>query len=603
MTKTEDICSLHSPRKEVTSCIQLLQFVRAQVKLVSSKKESLESLINHESIRTKRGIFNGLGTAWKWLTGSLDADDANYYDHVIQQTEKTDKNVQLLLKDQIQVIKSTISNFNDSMKTLKFNELILNENINQLNRFGSAITNKTVELEKSNIVNNHLSLLTYLINEINQQYDVLIDAVLFAKINILHPAVITPIQMISTLRNNTKLLTEGKSFPFPLDDANIIKLIEISKLSVYYNNYRMVFVIQIPLTNNEIFSLYNLIPLPVLHKINHTYIYIQPEFQYLALAENKAHFAQLNTLDNCKQIMKNEYICSNQEIYSTMDAPRCEISLITSFNQNLPNSCNTRIIKGSVKIWHPLKHNNQWIYVLSDPTILTILCPNISLKDEVIQNIGILQLNQGCKAYSQHIQLIATSQISSEYENIMPSIPIIEDDCCTEKRLNSTLESYLLQPVHFSNIRLDELKVTSHKLDSINAKIDENLNQPHHYKYASWFSIISSVLITIIGILLTYKFLKCIGFIALMRRICKNNAKDDNEGCLVRIYNQCHSRNNTSTIRMQEIEDSSDVCEVEASAPPTYKDHGYSKAITRSMVRERERRNVHSPSRPLFDDN
>lgn len=69
-------------------------------------------------------------------------------------------------------------------------------------------------------------------NEISQQYDVLIDAVLFAKVNIVHPAVITPAQLVSTLRNNTKLLTEGKSFPFPLNDQNIVKLVEISKLSV-----------------------------------------------------------------------------------------------------------------------------------------------------------------------------------------------------------------------------------------------------------------------------------------------------------------------------------------------------------------------------------
>lgn len=142
------------------------------------------------------------------------------------------------------------------------------------------------------------------------------------------------------------------------------------------------------------------------HKINNTYVYIQPEFQYLALSENKAHFVQLNSLQNCKKITKNEQICSNQEIYSTMDNQRCEVALVTSYNWKIPASCNTQIIKGTIKIWHSLNSNNQWIYVLSEPTILTILCPNIPLKDELIQNIGILELDQGCKAYSQNSQYL-----------------------------------------------------------------------------------------------------------------------------------------------------------------------------------------------------
>lgn len=84
-------------------------------------------------------------------------------------------------------------------------------------------------------------LLTYVVNELSEQYDVPIDAVLFSKRNILHPFVISPKDFINNLRGNIKLLREGKSFPFTLSDDNAAKLFESSNLNVFYSKKIIIF--------------------------------------------------------------------------------------------------------------------------------------------------------------------------------------------------------------------------------------------------------------------------------------------------------------------------------------------------------------------------
>lgn len=594
------MCKIPSLDSELITCQQSLNFIISQINIIITKDSSLKHLINHSPARARRGIFNGLGTAWKWLTGSLDANDAAYYDKILAETDKTDKEIQILMKDQIQVIKSTISNFNDSISALKINESVFNKNIQKFNLFANSFSNRTRSLERLGLATNHIALLSYLVNELSEQYDILINAVLFAKQNVVHPSVITPIQLISSLHKNLNFLTEGLTFPISLDEQHASKLIEISKLSVYYSNNKIVFVIKIPLTTNSIFNLYKLIPLPIPHPNQKTFAYIEPDFKFIGLTQNKAQYVHLNSLTECFQLTYNEYLCENHEIHSTFGNNECEISLITSYITEIPKVCHTKIIYGTTKIWHELLSKNKWIYILSEPTILTILCPNVTMKDEKLQGIGIVELDKNCKAYSTDIQLIASHQINSEYENLVPNIPILEDDCCKENRHNSTLESFYFQPIHFSNIRLDELKLTSHKLDDLNDQINNRLNQQHVIQYSNWFSILTSVLLGILGLFIVYKICKCSGFIYLLRKALGRNNHQKHSGCLVKIYNQCQSRNqsnSSATVQLSELEESEEYVPV-ATAPPEYQEN---RRVTRSMVKgQRGSENSRIPH--MFDD-
>lgn len=89
----------------------------------------------------------------------------------------------------------------------------------------------------------------------------IISSILFAKQNILHPLVIT----VQNLKNELlKIkLDSNVQFPVPLNkDFQIHNYFSINKISVIYDNFNLIYVIRILLVDTQIFTLYNLIPLP-----------------------------------------------------------------------------------------------------------------------------------------------------------------------------------------------------------------------------------------------------------------------------------------------------------------------------------------------------
>lgn len=132
---------------------------------------------------------------------------------------------------------------------------------------------------------NHLNLLTYISNEINTEYGELIDCILFSNINIVHPSTITPTQLISELKSNTKLLNGGKEFPVSLIEEHSFILLEMSYPNTYYPNNKLIFVMSIPLPFfSTTFYLYWVVPLPIprSNTSDSSYFYLQPRNEYIS---------------------------------------------------------------------------------------------------------------------------------------------------------------------------------------------------------------------------------------------------------------------------------------------------------------------------------
>lgn len=297
------------------------------------------------------------------------------------------------MKDQIQIIKSTFLIFNSSLSILKSNERTFNENIHKFNLFTSEILNRSFAIKLLAESQAHLIEMSHLSNKLNSNYDTLIDAVLFAKQRIIHPLVITPLDIVKYFRDNVRFLSEGRSFPFELTIDNAANLIDISELTIYYTNSKIIFVISITLTQNAIFNLLELIPLPIPHKTQKSYIYIEPSSKFLAISDDKVLYTQLNDLTYCKEVTQSEWICKNQEVFSTFDNLNCEVRLMRSLTTKIPDICNIKIIKGTTAVWHKLSYN-KWIYILSEPELLTIFCPNTSATDEQIHGVGVITLDE-----------------------------------------------------------------------------------------------------------------------------------------------------------------------------------------------------------------
>lgn len=97
----------------------------------------------------------------------------------------------------------------------------------------------------------------------------------------------------------------------------------------------------IPLSDDKLFNLYHLIPLPVPHDNQaKSFAYIQPNYKYIALSENKLIYVQLNELEDCKLLTKDNYLCQGNMHYSIVQKQNCEIKFLISKPKNISkNNC------------------------------------------------------------------------------------------------------------------------------------------------------------------------------------------------------------------------------------------------------------------------
>lgn len=99
------LCSRIEDQSNLYFCTQSLSYFQTSIPNLHQKAESIKDLIGHT--RHKRGWFNAIGSLFKTIFGTLDSNDAQYYDDVINQVSKDDNTLYELMKSQIQVVKST----------------------------------------------------------------------------------------------------------------------------------------------------------------------------------------------------------------------------------------------------------------------------------------------------------------------------------------------------------------------------------------------------------------------------------------------------------------------------------------------------------------
>ena len=91
----------------------------------------------------------------------------------------------------------------------------------------------------------------------------ILNAITFARVKILHSSIITPLDLITSLQEISRSLIKN-NLPLPTYSSNIAQYLEIIELDAYQSDAKVTFVLKIPLTNPETYTLYHLYPIPIL---------------------------------------------------------------------------------------------------------------------------------------------------------------------------------------------------------------------------------------------------------------------------------------------------------------------------------------------------
>lgn len=470
-TKTTIICQ--------NKIIDSLSFCKTPIKLLNhlipslyEKQNIVKTLMGHNYKRNKRALFNGIGVAFKSLFGTMDFNDAEYYDQAINKVNENEKHMISLIKQQIKVVQSTIHNFNSTIINIDKNKDIFNENFQKLYNITENLKDSHFNLELKQTIEEQFSFINLLLINLENQYNEIINAILFAKNNSLHPSVLTPSQLVKELSKTLPFLPTSTSYVFPLEDHNSYKFIDVLTITYYFFNNRIIFVISNPLVTTNNFNLYNLIPLPLINNTNE-FLFIIPNINYLAVSEDKNLYTIFNNLNNCKTFF-NITICKNHEpLYLAHSRPICELEIL--LQHSLSRSCDTRKLRGQFEIWHKLEKSNSWLFALPQPTDVTVSCINKDTESLTLNNTGIININPNCKVYTSTTTIISDNpNFETNINSVIPRIDLSKE-CCNENEKNKkqNKSNIFIPPIQAINLDKDSLKVASDKLDNLDKLADE----------------------------------------------------------------------------------------------------------------------------------
>lgn len=433
----------------------------------------------YSHIIQKRGLINAGSSVLKWLVGTPSADDGIFYTNSINSLIEDRKTTHLMMKDQIKILSETMNTLNKTLNTVEDTERELNLNVQTFNSFinnaTQIINNDHLQLE----ILDHLLLIKQL-NDLNfrqlEQYSMTLTLV---RHGIVDYNIINPTSLIEEL-------TSLKQFQLPLkiNPENIENYYKIMETKSFMKDDLLVVLIKIPIAQIMEYTLYQIFPLPTPHKNSSSLSYIEIDYPYIISSRSKSQFALLKNIDNCK-LADTTYICTKVEIMERRSDNICELEIFDLQDQKIPKICKITTINAIPEIWQTVSEN-EWLFILSKPTKGNLLCNDGQDKDVTINGIGLLKITNNCRLITTNILLqpeISIKNISSYIK--IPEVDILEDDCCKYLNRTKPLSPEYLKPVKITNLDLNDIKYTHHKLEQMDQNLQSQLNKPFVIKYES----------------------------------------------------------------------------------------------------------------------
>lgn len=340
-------------------------------------QDKLFNIYPHNStIRAKRGLIDGLGSAIKFITGNMDANDASRINKIIKHLENNQNQLQQQILNQYSVNDNIIKQFNFTARNIQYNENLLKNKIIKLNEDINK-SNAEIEILRGKDIFNQLFLTYHTILNLLTEIE---NSLTFCAIGTMHPSIIKAIDYFKELE---KLLPFYKDqLPLPVSMENIIKYQSLTKVHCQQNKKRIHYFLTIPIEFNTPFDLYYIESLPTL--IEDEYFTIIPNSKYLLKRENIVRPLS----DICT--MSGIYHCPSNLVVNVNTS--CVLNIL---RDNSPTNCLYTKIQVQQDHIEPIPYINQYLGWFNSNSTLELECPN---DKQVLKPHGIFILKtNGCK--------------------------------------------------------------------------------------------------------------------------------------------------------------------------------------------------------------
>lgn len=455
--------------------------------------KQINPLYGANNNRYKRGLIDGLGSIIKSITGNLDQYDAEKYNKAIENLSDNQLKIKTIIKNQISMFDKSIENFQNNIKNLSNNQIIIKHRIDMLETI--LYNTEAYFLDTYQYLLLQITL-SQIINEYQIIYDILEKietAISFAKINVFHNSIVQSDELFKEINSVSQYLKNSK-LPFKPELINLILFEKTINIKSYSDANKIIFILEIPIVENDSYNLYHLYPFPV--KNNNSLNVIIPNAKYLIFNEQNYAF-----LDNkCEEVTPSEFICKDSNIVKISQNNPCEIELL-KYNKFISNCHLTpvEILENKVqKI-----EQNKWIVICPKQTIAIQYCQSNS---ENIPLLGsyIIELNSDCEIKINDVMIKNLGDTKFNYKNIQ--LPKLNFTKMSEKSINK------LKPLNLDSIDLNNI----HPIRNI---IENDLESIKPFIFETSINIWVIIMYVLFIFVLIYILYKCQIFNKFKRRI------------------------------------------------------------------------------------
>jgi hypothetical protein len=487
-----------------TDCRPSAPYFQSKRRLVDKLKDILVDLIGKEQERNKRDLFDFGGKILKFLFGTATEDEvALNYNHIMEM-EKDHKEFLRIASEQLLVLKSTIVTMNSTSNDILRSEMKMRKVLKNL-ALDVKLQDKRLryEIDSSLVLNELIKQIERGIEECQHTFDLLIDVYLHAQNGVLQPQIVT-IQKIREVLLSQEAMPESTMFP-PFSSAELISLM---KPIIYTQGSFLVYVVKIPLILETKFTLYKVIPFPVIMQSNATVkvLNVRKEYSFVdALNRQYGHISQYE-LEKCLQPNDFNYVCAEMTpIVTYVPNVDCVATLLHPNTQKIPDDCTFNYLPLRQIMWIPLQLSNTWLYVAPQMELFTTICQDGQRHSDRLQGRGILVLRQDCKGLGTKSILYPHSRHETNLtkDDILPLVDVNIDCCLTLPEQEKIKDIPLDLPLPNIMSSINDLNTASLRIDEVNKLIDEQRLQEEKRTFSwtrignSWYTYLLSFLLFI----------------------------------------------------------------------------------------------------------
>lgn len=511
-----------------------------------------------EGSRNKRGLVNTIGTGLKTLFGTMDSDDAEYYNEKISTLDSNQHRVYQLEKDQLTVVKNTLSDVTHTFRDFKMNQDTIIKTQDYLEQLQNLSNKQIVSIQEQMDchykVIGALQIIELTCRDVDSLVNDLYVGIDSMRNNKLSTLLVDPDSLIKNLRDIEKHLRTRSTLPIVVTPETIHEYYSLIRVTAWIvNGHILRFFLNIPLRQSErVFTLYEVMALPtrtVSASEQPLFTFVQSQVDYIAVSRDEQRFIQMSQrqIDQCRG--ESIKLCLNPNIVNNVISGQetCEMAYYHNI-QPPKDVCETRIAYLPTSIWTELGDTNQWIFVLPREEILTITCPGEDglpshEGTEWVIGTGLLSLPAKCQMIGASFRIYSRVNFKSKTTfNIsqvvrIPNIKYSRDETVTlsnetYERIARKLKN-LTSHIKTVSHSLNDLKSASIRLDTLDSILKQF--EPNNYvSYETHYMSLTALFCILIFVVYYFKLYKLCKtkkreYFAVMFKSKTNNEQVEND--------------------------------------------------------------------------